>query len=128
MVKRFAVAAVLLLVVFGGLIGFNLFRDQAIRKIFTSGQIPPVTVSTEAARFEDWARQLDAVGSLLAVQSVDMAPQVSGIVIEIGFEAGQRVKKGDVLVRLDDSVERADLKRLEAARKMAQLTHERNLQ
>jgi multidrug efflux system membrane fusion protein len=128
MVKRFAITGVLLLIVFGGLVGFNLFRDQAIRKVFTSGQIPPVTVSTEAARSEDWPRVLDAVGSLQAIQSVDMAPQVSGIVGEIDFEAGQRVKKGDVLVRLDDSVERADLKRLEAARKMAQLTHERNVQ
>ncbi len=128
MVKRFVVAAFLLVVVFGGIIGFNLFRDQAIKKVFSSGQIPPVTVSTEQARSEDWARELDAVGSLQAIQTVDVAPQVSGIVTEIGFEAGQSVKKGDALVRLDDAVERADLKRFEAARKLAQVTYERSVQ
>ncbi|MBI1778228.1 MAG: efflux RND transporter periplasmic adaptor subunit [Proteobacteria bacterium] len=128
MVKRFLIAGVLLVVVFGGLIGFNLFRDQAIKKAFSSGQIPPVTVATDKATEESWPRRVGAVGSLQAIQTVDVAPQVSGLVSEIGFEAGQRVKKGDILVRLDDAVERADLKRLEATRRLAQLTYDRNVQ
>lgn len=125
MIKRFVIAGVLLAVVFGGIVGFNIFRDNAIKKAFSTGFVPTVTVSATTATVEDWPRHVDAVGSLQAIQFVDVAPQVSGLVTAIDFEAGQRVKKGDVLVRIDDAVERADLKRLEATRRLAVLTYDR---
>ncbi len=125
MIKRFLIAAVLLGAVFGGLAWFNMFRDQMIRQAFAPKDPPPVTVSTARAMIDSWPRSIDAVGTLQAIRSVDVAPQVGGIVNEIAFEAGQRVKKGDVLVRLDVAVENADLKRLEAVRRMSQLTYDR---
>ncbi|MCC6467335.1 MAG: efflux RND transporter periplasmic adaptor subunit [Alphaproteobacteria bacterium] len=125
MIKRFVIAIILLGAVFGGLAWFNMFRDQMIRQAFAPKDPPPVTVASARAMSESWPRQIEAVGTLQAIQTVDVAPQVSGIVSEIAFEAGQRVKKGDVLVRLDVSVEAADLKRLEAVRRMSQLTFDR---
>ncbi|MCC7045667.1 MAG: efflux RND transporter periplasmic adaptor subunit [Alphaproteobacteria bacterium] len=125
MIKRFVIAIILLGAVFGGIAWFNMFRDQMIRQAFVPKDPPPVTVSSARALTESWPRQIDAVGTMQAIQTVDVAPQVSGIVSEIAFEAGQRVKKGDVLVRLDVSVETADLKRLEAVRRMSQLTFDR---
>ncbi|MGQ0676504.1 MAG: efflux RND transporter periplasmic adaptor subunit [Rhodospirillales bacterium] len=128
MIKRFAVAALALAVVFGGIVGFNMFRDQAIKRAFAPKEPPPAVVSTAPATLDQWTRRIDAVGTLQAIQSVGVAPQVSGIVTEIAFEPGQRVNRGDVLVRLDDAVERADLKRLEAARHLARLTFDRQRQ
>ena len=125
MIKRFVIAAVLLAAVFGGLAWFNMFRDQKIREAFAPKDPPPVTVSSARAMTESWPRLIEAVGTMQAIQTVDVAPQVGGIVGEIAFEPGQRVKKGDVLVRLDLAVEAADLKRLEAVRRMSQLTFER---
>lgn len=122
---RLLIAAVLLGGVFGGLWWFNNFRDEMIRQAFLPKDPPPATVSTARALNETWQRQIEAVGTLQAIQSVDVAPQVSGIVNEIAFEAGQKVKKGDVLVRLDVAVEAADIKRLEAMRRMNQLTFDR---
>lgn len=125
MIKRFVIAAILLGAVFGGLWWFNNFRDEMIRQAFAPKDPPPATVSTARAMQETWARQIEAVGTLQAIQSVDVAPQVSGIVNEIAFEPGQKVKKGDVLVRLDVAVENADIRRLEAMRRMNQLTFDR---
>lgn len=122
---RMFIATVLLGGVFGGLWWFNNYRDQMIRQIFAPKDPPAVTVSTTPALSETWSRQIEAVGTLQAIQSVDVAPQVSGIISEIAFEPGQRVKKGDVLVRLDTNVEAADIRRLEAARRMNQLTFDR---
>lgn len=122
---RLFIAAVLLGGVFGGLWWFNNFRDEMIRQAFAPKDPPPATVSTARALNETWQREVEAVGTLQAIQSVDVAPQVSGIVNEIAFEPGQKVKKGDVLVRLDVAVEAADIKRLEALRRMNQLTFER---
>lgn len=125
MTKRFIIAGLLLALVFGGLAGFNLFRDAAIRQAFAPKEPPPATVSTARATLDPWQRHIDAVGSLLAIQSVGVAPQVGGKVTEILFEPGQRVNQGDMLVKIDDAVERADLARLEAARNMAKLTLDR---
>jgi multidrug efflux system membrane fusion protein len=128
MIKRFVVAGVLLALVFGGIVGFNMMRDRAIKQAFAPKEPPPATISTAPATLDLWPQHIEAVGTMQAIQSVDVAPQVSGIVVEILFEPGQRVNKGDVLVKLDDAVERADLKRLEAARWMAQTTFERQKQ
>ncbi len=128
MTKRFIIAGVLLTLVFGGLVGFNMFRDHAIKQAFVPKEPPPATVSTAPATLDIWPQRVEAVGSLQAIHSVEVAPQIAGIVTEIAFEPGQRVNKGDVLVRIDDAVERADLKRLEAMRWMAQATFDRQKQ
>lgn len=47
-----------------------------------------------------------AVGTGDAFKSASIHPAVSGEVIEVRFTAGQRVKKGAVLVRLDDEHQR----------------------
>lgn len=125
MKKRVFFAGLAALVVFGGLIGFDIFRDKMIATVFANFVQPPVTVSTAEATVETWPRRFAATGSLTAIQSVDVAPQVGGTITEIAFESGQRVKKGDPLIHIDDAVERADLARLEASEKLAQITYER---
>ena len=49
LIKRFIIAFVLLVLVAGGIVGFNLFRDQAIKDFFAGMKPPPVTVSTALA-------------------------------------------------------------------------------
>ncbi|SFB48822.1 RND family efflux transporter, MFP subunit [Rhizobium sp. NFR07] len=46
--------------------------------------------------------QLSAIGSGEAIQSVIVMPQATGTINEIHVASGDRVKKGQVLVRLDD--------------------------
>ena len=70
-------------------------------------QPPPATITAEGARTEDWIERLPAIGTLIASQGVDVAPQVAGIVTGLGFESDQDVEKGAKLVQLDISVELA---------------------
>ena len=70
---------------------------------------PPETVTTAAAKAESWEVALTAVGSLTAVQGVTVAAEQLGKVVEIAFEPGTNVKKGDLLVRQDTSSEEARL-------------------
>ena len=42
MIKRFIIAFVLVVLVVGGLVGFNLFRDQAIEQFFANMPRPTV--------------------------------------------------------------------------------------
>jgi membrane fusion protein (multidrug efflux system) len=70
---------------------------------------PPETVTTAAARAESWETALAAVGTLTAVQGVNVAAELTGKVVEIAFEPGAKVKEGDLLIRQDTSSEEAQL-------------------
>jgi membrane fusion protein (multidrug efflux system) len=70
---------------------------------------PPETTTTAAATAESWETALTAVGSLAAVQGVTVAAELTGKVVDIAFEAGAQVKKGDLLIRQDTSSEEAQL-------------------
>ncbi len=52
---------------------------------------------------------IDGVGSVRPLSTVTIRPQVSGKLAELHFDEGQDVRKGDVLVRIDDAVYRAQL-------------------
>jgi membrane fusion protein, multidrug efflux system len=70
---------------------------------------------------------LTAVGSLRSDETVILRPEIAGRISGILFKEGERVSKGDVLVRLDDSVQRADLDKARANLTLAKTKYERSV-
>ena len=68
----------------------------------------------------DFETVVEAVGSTHARRSIEITPLASGRVTEIAIRAGAWVKAGDVLLRLDDDIQRADLSEAEAQLSQAQ--------
>lgn len=66
----------------------------------------PVRAVVEPLALEPARTRLEAVGTSRAVRSVELHPAVSGEVVAVNFEPGQRVARGDVLVELDQRDER----------------------
>ncbi|MEO5860406.1 MAG: efflux RND transporter periplasmic adaptor subunit [Pyrinomonadaceae bacterium] len=60
-----------------------------------------VDVTTEAAIIKPIPTYLEATGNLASDAQTDVAPNVSGKIIEVNFDIGSYVSQGDVLVRLD---------------------------
>ncbi|OGT53366.1 MAG: hypothetical protein A3E84_01415 [Gammaproteobacteria bacterium RIFCSPHIGHO2_12_FULL_42_13] len=89
-------------------------------------EMPPVTVATSQAYAKTWQAYLPSVGSVTAINGVDIAAEVPGIVREIRFTPGQWVRKGDILIVLDTSVEQAELKSNDAKLKLAKINHQRH--
>jgi membrane fusion protein (multidrug efflux system) len=91
--------------------------------------MPSTAVTTLVAKKEKWQPVLNAVGSLRAVNGVDISTDLAGIVEEIGFESGAPVKKGDLIVKLDTKQEEAQLKSAMATSALAKLnlTRQREL-
>lgn len=118
MLKRFIIAFVLVALVAGGLVGYNIFRERAIEQYFANAPQQTMTVSAVTARKGAWTPTVEAIGTVKAANGVDLNVETAGIVREIRFEANQLVEKGDLLVQLDDAAERADL---QAARTQAEL-------
>ncbi|MGE0718850.1 MAG: efflux RND transporter periplasmic adaptor subunit [Alphaproteobacteria bacterium] len=78
----------------------------------------PVTI----ARAE---RRVSAVGSLRSNESVMVRPEVSGRIVSLGFEEGQKVRRGQTLMQLDTSVEKAELAQAQAQLALSRANAER---
>ncbi len=74
---------------------------------------------------QDLAETLNIVGSVAANESAVIRPETTGLVRSIHFEEGQRVKKGDLLVKIDDAEMRAQLGQSEARFRLAELNLKR---
>ena len=62
-----------------------------------------VDVTTATAIVRDLPRFFEATGSLAGDQQTDVAPQTSGKVVALGVDIGTYVKRGQMLVKLDDA-------------------------
>jgi membrane fusion protein (multidrug efflux system) len=82
---------------------------------------PPETVSSAVAKTDTWQETLDSVGTIAASKGVTVSNDAAGLVSAIHFESGDIVRQGQVLVELDNNVERAQLASVEARKDLAQL-------
>ncbi|HET7112900.1 MAG TPA: efflux RND transporter periplasmic adaptor subunit [Pyrinomonadaceae bacterium] len=62
-----------------------------------------VEVTTAAAIKRELPRFFEATGSLAGEQQTDVAPQTAGKVIAVGVEIGSPVRRGQMIIRLDDA-------------------------
>jgi membrane fusion protein (multidrug efflux system) len=111
-IVRYIIGTVLLLFVLAicaGLVWFNFFRDKMIAQFFAHFPIPTITVSAIDVAPQRWTPGIEAVGTVSAAQGTDVAGEVAGVVKSINFKANDKVAAGDVLVQIDDTLERADL-------------------
>lgn len=126
MLKRMVIMLVLTGLVLGAAFGFQAFRSRAIKKFMASMANPPQTVSTMVAAQQEWKTQLQAVGSLRAVNGANLSSEVAGIVSALHFESGADVKKGDLLVELTADDDIAHLKALQATAALARIVYQRD--
>src|SRR6187397_3090391 len=68
-----------------------------------------IAVETTRVAVETVFEDMRAVGTLAANESVVIAPEIAGRISRIGFNEGEAVKVGDVLIELDDTVLKAEL-------------------
>lgn len=123
--KRLTIMGITLLVVFGGIIAFNLFKAFMIKQFFASYEPPAVTVSSAVAQSVDWKPTIDAVGNFVAINGVDVNSEASGNVVKIHFESGQYVEKDEPLITIDDSIDQALLKFNQSELTLKELSYKR---
>ena len=95
MIKRFVIAAIIVGLFLGGVGYFNLvFKPKMIAEFMSKMVPPPATVTTEVAKTEKWVDRLRAIGTLVAIEGVDVAPQLGGMVTDYYFDSGQGRREG----------------------------------
>lgn len=86
----------------------------------------PVAVEVGTVQRARLVDQTEAVGSLRSRQGVTLRPEVSGRIARFGFSEGQAVRRGQLLVQLDDTLQRAQLQQAEAQASIARTQLQRN--
>ncbi len=87
------------------------------------GAVPVEVGRVETMRLED---DTLAVGTLRSRQGVMLRPEVSGRVVKLGFTDGQQVRRSQLLVQLDDALQRAQVQQAEAQASIARTNLQRN--
>ncbi|HEV2835640.1 MAG TPA: efflux RND transporter periplasmic adaptor subunit [Pyrinomonadaceae bacterium] len=100
-------AVLLLLLIVAGIFVSSCRRSQAnVRKEETANATTTpvvVDVTTAGAIKRDLPRFFEATGSLAGDQQTDVAPQTAGKVVAVGVDIGSFVRRGQMLVKLDDA-------------------------
>ncbi len=98
------------LAIVGLLIGIGLTTSQPDESGAARPAGPrPAAVIVAAVQHQQFSDAIEALGTTRALESVDLSPTVTERVSEILFADGSYVEAGQLLIRLDDAVERAEL-------------------
>lgn len=89
---------------------------------------PAESVNAAVARPREHRQTVTAIGTALATRSVTLRNEVAGTVRDVALRPGQIVEAGSVLVRLDVSVEEAEMAAQKAQATLAQTLLDRNEQ
>lgn len=119
--RKSYIGLIVLAALFGLLGLYNyVIQPMLLEKFIRGAEQPPAVISAEVARTEQRIAAITAVGSVQAINGVDVAAEVGGVVREIAFASGQAVAKGAVILRLDTTSEEADIRLYQATLKNAQ--------
>ena len=128
---RLLIRMLIALGIMGGLLfgvySFKGYKNSMIHQVMAKMAQQPTTVAALPAEESTWEAQLQAVGSLRAIQGVNVTTELAGQVVGIHFDSGQAARKGQLLVQLNDAVEQAELRRLEAQLILDRISLERSL-
>lgn len=75
---------------------------------------PPVSVTTVRAQKRDYDVQLEATGTVTALNSVDVKPQVASTIAQVHFKEGQFLKAGQLLFTLDARADETNVAKAQA--------------
>lgn len=101
--------------------GFSIYQQI---QMFSAPQ-PAISVDATHAEERPWQGRLPAIGTLKAVQGVDLTAEVEGTVSQVLFQSGEKVSLGQPLLQLDSQVEKAILATAVAVRGLARVEYQR---
>ncbi|WP_192901514.1 efflux RND transporter periplasmic adaptor subunit [Rodentibacter pneumotropicus] len=116
---------VVFVLIFAGVIGFNVLRGIMIGKAIANRPESASPVTALEVKASEWTPVINTTGLVRPNQGAMLSAQNAGTVSNVFVQNGQIVKKGDLLVELDSSVERASLKASQAQLPALRQTYQR---
>jgi membrane fusion protein (multidrug efflux system) len=110
----------------GLIFGFNQLKTFMIKHFIAGMGLPPATVSTMVVETTAWQPKLSSVGNVRAFRGVDLSTEIGGLVQAVPIKSGMDVKEGDLLIKLNDASDVAQLNSLKALADLAKVINERD--
>lgn len=92
----------------------TLFSGNDVEKSGGQSSRPAIPVTAIVAESAPLEKNIIANGSLMAYESVELMPEASGRIVELNIQEGQKVQKGQLLLKLNDQELVANLMKSEA--------------
>lgn len=108
------------------LIKFFFIPSPQLNAPKPGGNAQALPVSACIVRASGFNQEIFATGSLQANEEVELHPEVSGKLMQILFKEGNRVNKGDLLIKINDADLQAQLHKTELGKKLAEDRIRRN--
>ena len=108
-----------IILVIAALAGVKASQIGAMINGGKSFKMPPESVTSAKVEKVQWEASRAAVATLVALHAVTISSELPGSVRELGFESGAFVRRGDLLLKLDTSVEEAQLAAAQADASLA---------
>lgn len=86
---------------------------------------PPAVIDVSIAKLEQYSNSLQANGTILANEYVEIKPEINGRIVSLNINEGNLVSEGTLLAKLFDDDLQAQFKKYEAQLKIAQTTEQR---
>jgi membrane fusion protein (multidrug efflux system) len=112
----------------GLIFGFNQLKAFMIKYFIAGMGLPPATVSTMVVETTAWQPTLSSVGNVRAYRGVDLSTEIGGLVQAVPIKSGMDVKEGDLLIKLNDASDLAQLNSLKALANLSKVINERDRQ
>jgi membrane fusion protein, multidrug efflux system len=128
MARKIALTVLALIAVVGVLATVKGLQVSALSAHAASFAPPPEAVGVAPVRVDHWQSTVSAVASVVAVQGVTVSAEGAGVVRKIAFESGARVRRGALLIEIDQASERAELVAAQARAELARVNLARTRQ
>ena len=112
----------------GLIFAFNQLKTFMIKHFIAGMGLPPATVSTLVITNAEWQPKLTSVGNVRAFRGVELSTEIGGLVQTVPIKSGQDVKEGELLIKLNDASDVAQLNSLKAMADLAKVINERDRQ
>ena len=112
----------------GLIFGFNQLKTAMIKYFIGGMGLPPASVSTMVVETTAWQPKLSSVGNVRAFRGVELSTEIGGLVQNVPIKSGMDVKEGELLIKLNDASDVAQLKSLQAMADLAKVINERDRQ
>ena len=100
----------------------NCSDQQAANGQFS---MPPMPVEVAQVKEQSVADKFEAVGTIEAIEEIIVVSEIDAAVVNLPFEEGNLIKRGDLIAQLDDSQLAAEVSRTEALYIQSQATYNR---
>ncbi len=124
--RRMIVMLFSVFVLLGLIVGFNQLKTFMFNRFMAGMGVQPATVTTIVVEKQEWQPKMTSVGNVRAFRGVDLSTEVGGLVARVPIKSGMDVNEGDLLIKLNDSADVAQLNSLKAMADLAKVINERD--